>query len=104
MYESNSSLVAVLQFDESARLETISDLHVSSHSANSISLAWSPINHAQKYHILPKALSSTLDDSELPAEYKLLVYPSLPPIETTTAGYTGEFNLCCFYKSYPNLS
>lgn len=94
MYESNSSLLAVLQFDESAKLETISDLHVSSHSANSISLAWSPIVHAQKYHVLPKALSSTLDDPNLPPFATPLVYPSLPPIETTTAGYTGEFNPC----------
>ncbi|XP_054265258.1 sortilin-related receptor-like isoform X2 [Macrosteles quadrilineatus] len=74
MYESNSSVVSVLKLDESARLEPITDLHVETRSNTSVTLVWSEIKHATKYHIIPKALS--------------LVFPDLPTLEAAASRYT----------------
>lgn len=80
MYESNSSVVSVLKLDESARLEPITDLHVETRSNTSVTLVWSEIKHATKYHIIPKALS--------------LVFPDLPTLEAAASRYTGKLRSC----------
>ncbi|XP_046665505.1 sortilin-related receptor-like isoform X3 [Homalodisca vitripennis] len=80
LYESNSSSVAVVQLDESAHMLPITDLKVDAHTSNSVSLSWTSVKHAEKYHIKPKALSLVSPDS--------ILYPRLAVVDTSSSKYT----------------
>jgi len=85
VFESNSSAVSVLRLDESARLDPIMDLTVLTRTKNSVKLSWTPVKHATKYHVNPRALSLASDSilfpqlSTIEAESPLITVGNLAP-------------------------